>query len=61
LYPFALRDELSLSGPNDKASLDIEKPGRVNTLRWAKIPREDLASDEVEVEVYSAGLNFRVR
>lgn len=60
LYPFALRDELLISEATDKAILDVGTPGRLNTLHWVQQPREDIRSNEVEVEVHSAGLNFRV-
>lgn len=59
-YPFALRDELLVSEPDEKAVLDVGKPGRINSLRWVRQPREDLKANEVEVQVHSAGLNFRV-
>lgn len=61
VYPFALRDELLISEPSDKAVLDIETPGRLNTLHWSRRAVPDLQADQVEVEVYSVGLNFRVR
>jgi acyl transferase domain-containing protein len=60
-YPFALRDELLISTPNEKAILDVATPGRVNSLHWVRTPREDLKPHEVEVQVHAAGLNFRVR
>ncbi|KAI1776601.1 fatty acid synthase S-acetyltransferase [Hypoxylon cercidicola] len=59
LYPFPLRDELLVSESNDKAILDVGTPGRLNTLHWVQQQREDVCSDEVEVEVHSVGLNFR--
>ncbi|KAI1460402.1 fatty acid synthase S-acetyltransferase [Annulohypoxylon moriforme] len=59
LYPFALKDELLVSESSDKAVLDVGTPGRLNTLHWVRQPREDICSDEVELEVHSAGLNFR--
>jgi Methyltransferase domain len=61
LYLIALRDKLLTSEPNDKAVLDVGTPGRLNTLHWSRQAVTDLQSDEVEVEVYSVGLNFRVR
>lgn len=60
LYPFALRDELLVSESNDKAILDVGTPGRLNTLHWVRRQREDIRSNEVEIEVHSVGLNFRV-
>ncbi|KAJ8124842.1 hypothetical protein O1611_g8798 [Lasiodiplodia mahajangana] len=58
-YPFALRDEMMTSEPLGRAVLDIETPGRINSLRWEQRELEPLGSDDVELEVYSAGLNFR--
>ncbi|XXG98856.1 hypothetical protein Hte_005186 [Hypoxylon texense] len=59
LYPFALRDELLVSESNDKAVLDVGTPGRLNTLHWIRREREEIRSNEVEIEVHSVGLNFR--
>jgi len=59
-HPFALPDELLVSKPDEKAILDVGTPGRINSLYWVQQPREDLKADEVEVQVHSAGLNFRV-
>ncbi|KAI0193448.1 fatty acid synthase S-acetyltransferase [Astrocystis sublimbata] len=58
-YPFALSDELLTSQPDDRASLRISMPGKLNTLNWAWHPREEPIHDEVEIEVHHAGLNFR--
>ncbi|KAI5868187.1 fatty acid synthase S-acetyltransferase [Durotheca rogersii] len=59
LYPFALRGELVTSGREDRAILDVATPGRLNTLRWLRLPREEVYGNKVEIEVHSAGLNFR--
>ena len=59
-HPFILTDELLVSEPNEKSTLDVRTPGRVNTLHWARHSRDNLKADEVEVQVHSAGLNFRV-
>ncbi|KAK6196628.1 putative secondary metabolism biosynthetic enzyme [Pestalotiopsis sp. IQ-011] len=58
-YPFALRDELMTSGPVKRAGVDTATPGRINSLRWEERPVDTMGSGDVEVEVYSAGLNFR--
>ncbi|KAK2748478.1 Type I Iterative PKS [Myotisia sp. PD_48] len=58
-HPFELSNELLESGPGEKAILDVHTPGRINSLHWAEQPREDLKDNEVEVQVHSAGLNFR--
>ena len=60
-YPFALSEDLLVSNPSDRAILDISIPGRPSTLHWARKPAlSPLRPDEVEVEVYAVGLNFRV-
>ena len=59
-HPFALAEEVVVSDPGEKAILDVRTPGRVNSLHWVRQPREDLKVGEVEVQVHSAGLNFRV-
>ncbi|KAF5023550.1 hypothetical protein F66182_4417 [Fusarium sp. NRRL 66182] len=59
-HPFALRDELLVSEPGEKASLDVGTPGRVNSLHWLRGPREvNLGPADVEVQVHAVGLNFR--
>ena len=60
-YPFALQDKLLISEPSDRAVLDVATPGRLNTLHWSRQAETELQSDEVEVDVFSVGLNFRVR
>ena len=60
-YPFALSDDLLTSEPSDRAVLEMSVPGRPSTLHWARKPAPPpLQPDEVEVEVYAVGLNFRV-
>lgn len=58
-YPFALKNELTTHGPGDRAVLDIDLPGRLSTIHWVAGPRDELESDEVEIEVHTAGLNFK--
>ena len=60
-YPFALSDELLTSKTNDRAILDMSVLGRPTTLHWVRKPAlQALQPDEVEVDVYAVGLNFRV-
>ncbi|EFE31625.1 polyketide synthase, putative [Trichophyton benhamiae CBS 112371] len=59
-HPFVLTDELLVAeGANEMATLNVRTPGRVNSLYYARHERKTLESDEVEIQVYSAGLNFR--
>ncbi|KAI3333750.1 hypothetical protein F4824DRAFT_470692 [Ustulina deusta] len=58
-YPFSLKDQMMVSSLNDRIVLDVDIPGRLNTLRWAKVPRERLGPTDVEIEVHAVGLNFK--
>ncbi|KAJ5385785.1 polyketide synthase [Penicillium cosmopolitanum] len=59
-HPFVLTDNLLVSEEsNEMATLNVRTPGRVNSLHYQRHAREDLDKHEVEVEVYTAGLNFR--
>ncbi|KAI0468004.1 fatty acid synthase S-acetyltransferase [Xylaria cf. heliscus] len=58
-YPFTLRDELMTSELAGRAAVDIETPGRISTLRWEQRELEQLGCRELELEVHSAGVNFR--
>lgn len=59
-YPFNINNELVTADTDDRAILDITVPGRVNTLHWVRKERINPQGDQVEIEVFSAGLNFRV-
>ncbi|KAI0418327.1 hypothetical protein F5X98DRAFT_373799 [Xylaria grammica] len=58
-HPFSLKDQMMVSSLNDRIVLDVDIPGRLNTLRWAKVPRERLGANDVEIEVHAVGLNFK--
>ncbi|EQL01609.1 Beta-ketoacyl synthase [Ophiocordyceps sinensis CO18] len=59
-HPFVLTDELLVSDEsNDMATLNVRTPGRISSLHYARQERKELDKDEVEVQVHSAGLNFR--
>lgn len=66
-FPFSLQDEVlaaplsaqeGVAGVN-KIALDIETRPRLDTLHWAPKDTELLVGDEVLVETYAAGLNFK--
>lgn len=60
-YPFILHHDLKTSELSDRVMLEIGTPGRPSTLHWAQKPALKLLQpDEVEIEVYAVGLNFRV-
>ncbi|KAI1328458.1 acyl transferase domain-containing protein [Xylariaceae sp. FL0255] len=58
-HPFSLKDQLMLSSPKDRTVLDVDIPGRLNSLQWMKVPREELRPLDVEIEARSVGLNFK--
>lgn len=61
-HPFVLGDEILVAEePDEMATLNVHTPGRINSLHYARHKLKSLDADEVEVQVYSAGLNFRVR
>ena len=41
-------------------SLEVQRPGKLHSLRWVQQRPDGLASDAVEVDVCAVGLNFRV-
>ncbi|KAF4625552.1 hypothetical protein G7Y89_g12616 [Cudoniella acicularis] len=59
LFPITLADELLTSEMNDRIVLSMERPGRLTDLHWSRRQSEAPQEDQVEVEVYCAGLNFR--
>ena len=61
IHPFAQQAELhSEASSEDQLFLDMAKPGRLSSLQWSARAAKSLVRNEVEVEVYAAGLNFRV-
>ncbi|KAH8648631.1 hypothetical protein BX600DRAFT_389283 [Xylariales sp. PMI_506] len=59
-FPFELDKELQVSSHSEEAILELDRPGRLDSLQWsvgssAPAPQ----GDEIELEVHSVGLNFR--
>ncbi|KAL4744332.1 hypothetical protein BDW72DRAFT_212821 [Aspergillus terricola var. indicus] len=60
IYPFSLTSELSSDAVLDeRIGLDMSKPGRLNTMKWASREKRILNGDDVEVQLHAAGLNFK--
>lgn len=60
IFPCSLSKQTSVSTSSGEAHVSITKPGRLNTLTWsthASVPPQE---NEIEVEIYASGLNFRV-
>ncbi|KAM6523146.1 hypothetical protein FSOLCH5_003765 [Fusarium solani] len=53
--------ETAVSAPEQKTylKLDTWRPGLLDALYWKRLPVEELAPDEVRVEVRAVGLNFK--
>ncbi|KAL4804561.1 hypothetical protein BDV18DRAFT_161656 [Aspergillus unguis] len=51
--------ECNAVGDGDTATLEIGRPGLLNTLRWVPKPLRPLQAGEVRVETMSVGMNFR--
>jgi acyl transferase domain-containing protein/phospholipid N-methyltransferase len=61
VYPFSLKDELlAETSLDDQVVLDMIKPGRLGSLRWIPRGARPLKGNEVEIQIYAAGLNFKV-
>lgn len=58
IYPFSLADSMP-SDRLDRAQLEMTKPGRLSSFQWTARAAKPVAGDDIEVEVYAAGLNFR--
>ena len=59
VFPFELEKEMDVVDEADQVFLKIERPGRLDSLRWCAQPLEAPLGVEVEVEVHSVGLSFR--
>ncbi len=42
-----------------RIELDVHKPGDLNSMTWVPLPKFEIRAHEVEIEVASAGLNFK--
>jgi acyl transferase domain-containing protein len=60
-FPFSLDSEVASSANCNDIHLTIQRPGRLGTLKWTGWSSSPPEADEVEVTIYSTGLNFRVR
>ncbi|KAI1820897.1 hypothetical protein F4861DRAFT_545132 [Xylaria intraflava] len=59
IFPLSPEDEFKAAEQSDRSILEIERPGRLNSLHWSAQPIAELRRDEVQLEVHATGLNFR--
>ncbi|KAH6974491.1 hypothetical protein BKA56DRAFT_734049 [Ilyonectria sp. MPI-CAGE-AT-0026] len=60
IYPFTFGDErVSRRVAEERVSLVAEKPGRLTSLSWESRVSEPLVGDQVDVEVFYAGLSSK--
>ncbi|KAL5046588.1 hypothetical protein BDW71DRAFT_207380 [Aspergillus fruticulosus] len=61
IYPLSLVGDLASSSGSEKDifALTTKRPGRLSALQWEYRPVPALGSGDVEIEVYSVGLNRR--
>ncbi|KAL8872562.1 MAG: hypothetical protein Q9174_001830 [Haloplaca sp. 1 TL-2023] len=60
IYPFSFKDESAVeSSADSRVSLEAEKPGRLSSLRWVAREANELLGNEVEVQVFAAGLSYK--
>lgn len=58
-HSFSVQDEQETSGSNGRMALRTSKPGRLASLHWAHEDIKPLMGDEVEIDTYATGLNFK--
>ena len=59
-HSFKPKEELLTSAPCENIALRTSKPGRLDSLHWSNQETRTLNGNDVEVEVYATGLNFKV-
>ncbi|KAI4284877.1 MAG: hypothetical protein L6R38_001086 [Xanthoria sp. 2 TBL-2021] len=60
IYPFSFEDEsVSESSADSRITLEAENPGRLSSLRWVSRGAKDLVGNQVEVQVFAAGLSYK--
>ncbi|KAJ5652341.1 Acyl transferase/acyl hydrolase/lysophospholipase [Penicillium longicatenatum] len=59
IHSFKVQDELLTSSASDAIALRTTRPGSLSALHWARQMTDGLEGDDVEIDIYSTGLNFR--
>lgn len=54
------QDELISRHSSSCKQVVVDQYGIINSMHWIEQPTSDVRGDEVEVQIYSVGLNFRV-
>lgn len=54
------QDELISRNSSSPKQVVVDQYGIINSMHWIEQPKSDVREDEVEVQIYSVGLNFRV-
>lgn len=62
IYPFLFKDDSpSESSAESRVTLEAETPGRLSSLRWVSRGAKELVGKQVEVQVFAAGISYKVR
>ncbi|KAF4958908.1 hypothetical protein FSARC_10906 [Fusarium sarcochroum] len=59
IFPATLSKELESKDGDSEAYITMTQPGRLESLVWTAQSATDPKDNEIEVEVYASGLNFR--
>lgn len=59
IYLFSLKEE-AIEDHLDHVHLNMTKIGRLTSMQWTTRASKPLSGDDVEVQTYAAGLNFKV-
>jgi acyl transferase domain-containing protein/SAM-dependent methyltransferase len=60
IHSFPVHEELAVADTTDSITLRSSKPGRLGALYWTHQKEARLKDDDVEIETYATGLNFKV-
>lgn len=61
IYPISMKQGPQLHArPDDSIALNVARPGRLASARWAARDMPPLKGHEVEVQFHAVGLNFKV-
>ncbi|KFA77973.1 hypothetical protein S40288_07716 [Stachybotrys chartarum IBT 40288] len=58
-YPYEIEQDVEIESANNRVTLRIDTPGRLDSLQWAPRQLQELKENDVEIEVHAVGLNFR--
>ncbi|KAL8882833.1 MAG: hypothetical protein Q9198_000233, partial [Flavoplaca austrocitrina] len=60
IYPFSFNEESVMESDADsRITLEAENPGRLSSLRWVSRKAKNLVGNQLEIQVFAAGLSYK--